>query len=74
LENWDRQYRHHKGDQTMKRNQASWIVDSMGRVKLVLPDLYGNPQVLSHAEIMGRFTLDQIISLRATLPTIQEVN
>jgi len=58
----------------MKRNQASWIVDSMGRVKLVLPDLYGNPQVLSHAEIMGRFTLDQIISLRATLPTIQEVN
>ena len=57
----------------MRKNQANWIIDSMGRVKLVLPDLYGKPQVLSASEIMGRFSIDQIVALRQTLPTV-EVN
>jgi hypothetical protein len=55
----------------MKKNQANWLVDSRGKISLVLPNLYGSPKVLSAMEIVGKFSLVQIESMRTSLPTVK---
>jgi hypothetical protein len=58
-------------EKKMRKNQANWIVDSKGKISLVLPNLYGNPRILSTMEIVGRFSLVQIESMRTSLPTVK---
>jgi hypothetical protein len=54
-----------------------WILDSKGKVKgLRIPATrgYGKDQILSCAEVIGRFTPDQILEMRRELLTTTEAS
>jgi hypothetical protein len=47
---------------------AHWLKDK-DKMFLVLPDMYGKEKKLSSSEVMGKYSLAEILKLKRSLPT-----
>jgi len=50
---------------------AYWILRNGQTIGLVIPDTYGKPHTFGLADIMGRWTVNQIKAMKVDLPSFE---